>query len=85
MAVVKTVRYERRAVRFLARTANRATQIREKITLYAANPQALAANVVKLRGRAGCRLRVGDFRVLFEETETEIVVLDIGPRGGIYD
>jgi len=28
---------------------------------------------------------VGDFRVLFEETESEIIVVDLGPRGQIYD
>ena len=31
------------------------------------------------------RLRVGDFRVLFRETATEVIVLDIGPRGSIYE
>jgi mRNA interferase RelE/StbE len=31
------------------------------------------------------RLRIGDFRVLFRESATEIIVLDIGPRGSIYD
>jgi mRNA interferase RelE/StbE len=30
------------------------------------------------------RLRVGNFRILFEETEIEIIVSDIGPRGSIY-
>ncbi len=36
------------------------------------------------RGLPLKRLRVGDFRILFEETDTEIVVADIGPRGSIY-
>jgi mRNA interferase RelE/StbE len=31
------------------------------------------------------RLRVGDFRVVFTETIDTITILDIGPRGGIYD
>jgi mRNA-degrading endonuclease RelE of RelBE toxin-antitoxin system len=31
------------------------------------------------------RLRVGDFRVIFRETAAELEILDIGPRGGIYD
>jgi mRNA interferase RelE/StbE len=38
-----------------------------------------------LRGSSLKRLRVGDFRVLFEETETEIIVTRIGPRGSVYD
>jgi mRNA-degrading endonuclease RelE of RelBE toxin-antitoxin system len=35
------------------------------------------------RGLPFKRLRVGDFRILFEESETEIIVSDIGPRGSI--
>ncbi len=31
------------------------------------------------------RLRVGDFRVIFTETIDTITILDIGPRGGIYE
>jgi hypothetical protein len=31
------------------------------------------------------RLRVGDFRVIFTETTDTITVLDLGPRGGIYE
>jgi mRNA interferase RelE/StbE len=30
-------------------------------------------------------LRVQDFRVVFSETADTIAILDIGPRGGIYD
>jgi hypothetical protein len=29
--------------------------------------------------------RYSDFRVLFRETATEVIVPDIGPRGSIYD
>jgi mRNA interferase RelE/StbE len=31
------------------------------------------------------RLRIGDFRVIFSETPETITVLDIGPRGDIYE
>jgi hypothetical protein len=42
--------------------------------------------VTELKGRPGViRLRVGDHRVLIRETEAEVQVLDIGPRGGIYE
>jgi len=34
-------------------------------------------------GRLGKRLRVGDFRVIFEEDSTTIRVLTLGPRGGV--
>jgi mRNA interferase RelE/StbE len=40
--------------------------------------------VTEMVGTDYMRLRVGDFRVLFRETATEITVLDLGPRGGIY-
>jgi mRNA interferase RelE/StbE len=57
-----------------------------KVSAYAADPASGANNVTALKGEEGSlRLRIGDFRVIFEETETEIVVLDIGPRGGIYE
>jgi mRNA interferase RelE/StbE len=30
-------------------------------------------------------MRIGDFRAVFEESDTEIVVTKVGPRGGVYD
>lgn len=69
----------------LRKHRNAATLIREKIVAYAADPASLANNVTELRGASLKRLRVGDFRVLFGETATEIVVTKIGPRGSIYD
>ena len=36
--------------------------------------------MIELSGRSGKRLRVGDFRVIFEESDTEILVTKIGPR-----
>ena len=41
-------------------------------------------DIKSLVGRDGYRLRVGDYRVLFDITEQEIVVYDIGLRGQIY-
>jgi mRNA interferase RelE/StbE len=43
-----------------------------------------AGDVKKLQGREGYRLRVGDFRVLYEVEGDTITVLAVGPRGGIY-
>jgi mRNA-degrading endonuclease RelE of RelBE toxin-antitoxin system len=37
------------------------------------------------RGTLALRLRVGDYRVVFEETKAEIIVTGIVPRGRIYD
>jgi mRNA interferase RelE/StbE len=42
-------------------------------------------NVKQLVGVDAKRLRIGDFRVIFTETNDTITVLDIGPRGGIYE
>jgi mRNA interferase RelE/StbE len=67
--------------------ANVARLIRAKLDELAVDPAALRRNVRPLRGRPGYRLRVGDWRVIFEldYEERRLVVLDIGPRGGIYD
>lgn len=81
---MKTVRLTRRAAAALARHRNRAEKILAKVEAYAADPAAGANNVTTLVGSDGRRLKVGDFRVLFSETESEILVLDIGPRGDIY-
>jgi mRNA-degrading endonuclease RelE of RelBE toxin-antitoxin system len=41
----------------------------------------------KLKGREGYRLRIGDWRVLYEINDGKlvIVVLAIKPRGGAYE
>jgi len=83
---MKQVNYSRNALKALRRIpVNEANRIREKINQYAATPAALARSVVKLQGREGYRLRVGDWRVIFAEDGTVIDILDVAPRGGIYD
>ena len=73
------------ALRNLQAHRNRAEQTRAKIDQYATNPAALANNVIQLSGSSAKRLRIAGFRVLFTETETTITVLDVGPRGEIYE
>lgn len=63
---------------------NEALKVREKILQYATEPQSLAANVKKLQGREGYRLRVGNWRVIFDESGNVLDILDIGSRGSIY-
>lgn len=82
---MKSVLYTRTAATALRRHANRAKLIRTKIGQYAVDPAAQANNVKQLVGVDAKRLRVGDFRVIFTETADTITVLDIGPRGGIYE
>jgi mRNA interferase RelE/StbE len=51
---------------------------------YAEDPAAHATNVTQLVGHAAKRMRVGDYRIIFEETDMELVVTKIGPRGDVY-
>ena len=82
---MKTVLYTKAALRSLQAHSNRAKQIRTKIEQYATNPAALTRNVIQLTGSSAKRLRIAGFRVLFTETETTITILDLGPRGKIYE
>jgi len=60
-------------------------RIRAKVEQYAADPVSLANNVTEMKGTNGAvRLRVGDWRVIMEDGEV-LAVLEIGPRGGIYE
>ncbi|EJM99212.1 type II toxin-antitoxin system RelE/ParE family toxin [Phyllobacterium sp. YR531] len=83
---MKLVNYSRAAFKALQRIpVNEAERIRFKIEQYANNPASQAQNVVKLQGRNGFRLRVGDWRVIFTNDGTVIAIISIGPRGGIYE
>ncbi len=62
-----------------------AERILSKIEAYAANQASLANKVNSLQGWSALRLRVGEYRVIFEETDSEIIVTKIGPRGSVYD
>lgn len=65
--------------------ANEARRIRSKIEAYAADPASQANNVTKLQGRDGYRLRVGDWRVIFDQDGAVMAILAIGPRGQVYE
>ena len=60
-------------------------RICDKIEQYAADPATPANSVKRLKGREGLRLRIGDWRVIFDESESLIEVLVIGPRGSVYE
>ena len=83
---MKKVAYSNQARRVLLRiSADDARRIRAKIEQYAADAASLGNNVKKLKGREGLRLRVGDWRVIFNETADMIDVLLVGPRGSVYE
>jgi len=56
-----------------------------KIDSLAANPEAFTNMVTELKGSRARRFRIGGYRVIFEETDSEIVVTAIGPGGSIYE
>lgn len=84
--IMKQVSYTKSAIRALRRIpANTAALIRSKIEAYARDPASQAGSVKSLRGREGIRLRVGDWRVIMDDQGNVLAILDIGPRGSIYD
>ena len=76
----------RQAVRSLAQLQRRNQQrIRAAIDLLADNPQ--PPRCVSLMGEVGvCRIRVGDFRILYEVLDQRLVVqvIRIGHRREVY-
>jgi mRNA interferase RelE/StbE len=82
---MKTVRYTIPALKTLKKHGNVKSHIMKTVREYAADPMAHRNQITELVGTTGKRLRVGDFRVIFEETASEIIVTKIGPRGGVYD
>lgn len=63
---------------------NAATKILAKIEKYAANPDAFANNVKKLKGSDSFRLRAGDYRILFTAEGVVLTIMKIGHRRDIY-
>jgi mRNA interferase RelE/StbE len=80
---MRRVSYSGDARNDLARYRNRAEAIIAKIRRYA---ETGAGDVKPLAGHSGVkRLRIGDFRVIFEEDADTVRVTRIGPRGDVYE
>ena len=75
---VKEVVYLSLARKALRRHRTQAGRIMAKVDAYAVDPGAFP-KVKTLTNSSAKRLRVGDFRVIFEETETKVIVTKIGP------
>lgn len=60
--------------------------IRQKIEQVAENPFLPHTNVTRLQNREGYRLRIGDWRVIYEIQQEKIliIVLKIGLRKEVY-
>ncbi|WP_363321897.1 type II toxin-antitoxin system RelE/ParE family toxin [Phreatobacter sp.] len=84
--MTRKVAYRKEALRVLRRMpANEARRVMQKIDQLAAFPEQLAPQVKRLQGRPGFRLRVGDWRVIFDEAGDVLDILAIGPRGSVYE
>jgi mRNA interferase RelE/StbE len=84
---VYKITYTTQAARSLLKMPrNTANLIREKVAQIAIDPFASVPNTKKLQGRPGYRLRVGDWRVIYEINKDQIViiVMKIAPRGEVY-
>jgi mRNA interferase RelE/StbE len=83
---MKAISYTRQALKALRRMPADTTQrIVAKIEQYAEQPESQANNVKALKGREGIRLRVGDWRVIMNDEGVVLAVLEIGPRGSVYE
>lgn len=80
---MKTVRYTADAQKDLRKLRGEAPAIMAKVARYA---ETGAGKVTELVGQAGAkRIRIGDFRAIFEETATEITVTKVGNRRDVYE
>jgi mRNA interferase RelE/StbE len=77
----------RQASRALMKLPKKTTlQIREKMAEIALDPFAHHSSVTKLQNRPGYRLRIGDWRVIYDIRQEKLIliVIKIGLRGEIY-
>lgn len=82
---MKKIAYSKQAIRTLKRIPkNESERIRSKIRQYAADPASMANNVKELQSEDSFRLRVCDWRVIFDENDIVIEVIKGGPRGDVY-
>lgn len=82
-----SVTYAAEVTKIMARLPrNLVKRIIERIEDVAADPYQGHPNVTNLKGRDGYRLRVGDWRVIYDldDDNQVMIVLVIGPRGQVY-
>lgn len=82
------VAYSREAIKILRRMPRNTRElIRAKIAQLAQEPRVPNNNVKKLVGREGYRLRVGDWRIIYDLDDglRILSVVRVAPRGGAYE
>lgn len=86
MAMYK-LKYRRQARNYLARLPFKIkSRIVDKLHEIQKNPDDPALDVDKLKGEAGYRIRVGQYRIIYTRHEDQLIieVVKIRPRGDIY-
>lgn len=85
--VVRQIIYARDALKTLRSIDNAtAKRIQAKVAQYAGDPASLANQVKRLQGEERLwRLRVGDWRVIFNQDMVVVHVVRVASRGSAYD
>lgn len=79
------IRYSKQAENFLKKVQRKQREtIITKIHQYADDPQSLKNMVKKLQNSPFSRLRVGNYRVIFDEDGNVLLVERIETRGNVY-
>lgn len=78
---MKDVRFTEAAYKQLW-ALSEAPRVAAKIQRYAATGE---GDVASLRGSPSFRIRIGNYRAIFTETDTEVLVHAVGHRRKIYD
>jgi len=75
----REIEYSKQALKFLLKQN---LLVRERII--AAINKIPAGNIKKLQGRNGFRLRIGKYRVIFDDNGRVVFIERIGTRGDVY-
>ena len=81
------VEYRKSVLKTLRRMPRRtATRFISAFEAIATDPNDVNLDIKPLAGRDGFRLRIGEWRALYRLVGERLIllVLDVGPRGGIY-
>jgi mRNA interferase RelE/StbE len=72
------------AAQFFALDSRVQDAIERKLDLLATNPEALRNQVTALKGSSFTRLRVGDYRVIYNDSGVVLAILRVGHRSRVY-